>query len=1004
MPEDSVKQYWKSLEEREAAPPADEFAEPLEGVAGEFSRRGFLRAAGFSAAAASLSGCGRIPVQKAIPYLVQPEEVVPGRSYYYASTCGACTAGCGVLVKCRDGRPVKLEGNPDHPLSRGGLCAVGQASLLGLYDAQRLKAPLARGQETSWEEADRALIAQLARIRQSGGRVRFLTGTIHSPALRAGIENFLSGFPGARRVAYDPLSASAILDAHQQTHGVRALPRFRFERAEVIAAFDADFLGAWISPVEHTQGWRAGRRPDADPPRLSYHAQFEPRFTITGAKADRRYRVAPDEIPLVLSQLAARVAKLAGAAFEAVDGEAPSVAGAELDRLADRLWQARGRSLVVCGAQDRAAQALVNFLNHALGNYGSTLDIELPSYAREGNDGALETLRREIREGQVAALFIHGVNPAYDAPDLGPLEKVPLVVSFAERLDETARLAHFVCPDHHFLESWGDAEAAAGVVSLFEPAVHPIGKTRAVLESLAAWSGAPRPAYDLLRAHWERVVFPRQKGEPAFEKFWDQSVERGFAEVEPVRVRPRPFDQRSVQAVVRSQRPPDGFTLVLYPKPHMLDGRQAGNPWLQELPDPVSKVTWDNYATLSPAAAAQLKVADGDVVRLRVEESGRSRDLDLPAFIQPGQHDRVVGVALGYGSELSRRFARIGPKWLWSKPSVGPKGLVGVNAAPLLASSDGLTRYVRHGVTITATGEKRPLASTQAHSTLSAPDIPGAAAAQRRPIIQERPFPILGQRREQGAPESHEDLWPPDHPATGHLWGMAIDLEACTGCSACVIACQAENNIPVVGKDEVLRRRAMHWIRIDRYYTGSPGEPDAAFQPMLCQQCGNAPCETVCPVLATVHSDEGLNQQIYNRCVGTRYCANNCPYKVRRFNWFDYPHDDRLANLALNPDVTVRSRGVMEKCTFCVQRIQEAKAEAKRSGQPLADGAVQPACQQSCPAQAIVFGDLNDPESRVSRLRGSRRHYQVLAELNFRPAVGYLAVVRNREEEGERHG
>ncbi|HYM12920.1 MAG TPA: TAT-variant-translocated molybdopterin oxidoreductase [Bryobacterales bacterium] len=1007
--EDNPKRYWKSLEERNASPgAADEFAEPIEGVTGEFSRRGFLRATGFTAAA-TLAGCSRIPVQKAIPYLVKPEEITPGRSYFYASTCGACSAGCGVLAKCRDGRPVKLEGNPGHPLSRGGLCAVGQASLLGLYDSQRLTGPLADGKKTSWEEVDRAVTARLDEIRRRGGEVRILTGAITSPTLRAAIQEFLARFPGARRVTYDAPSSSAILDAHERTHGIRALPRYRFDRAGVMAGFDADFLGAWLSPVEHAAGWRAGRQPEADPPRFSYHVQFESLLTLTGAKADRRYRIAPQEIPFALTHLAARVAKLAGAVFDVPALEDPPVPAAALDDLAGRLWQARGRSLVVCGAQDRDAQALCNLLNHLLGNYGSTLDLDQPSLVREGDDAELEKLWRESRERKVAALLLLGVNPVYELPGGAELarllEATPLVVSFAERLDETAKLAHYVCPDHHFLESWGDAEAADGIVSLFQPAIHPVAQTRSVLETLAAWSGVPKSAYDIVRTHWEATIFHRQQREPSFPQFWDRAVEQGFAEVEPQRGHPKPFTAAAVHPVTRAARSSaETFTLLLYPKPQMLGGRHAGNPWLHELPDPITKVTWDNYASLSPAAAARVGVGEGDVVRLTVEDGGRTQSLELPAFLQPGQHDGVVGVALGYGSELSRRFAQVGPQWLWGRPSVGPQGLVGVNAAPFLTFSDGLLAGARTGVKLVRTGEKRALASTQTHNTLSAPEVPGPAAAETRPIIHEILFPILGQTRPP-APggEEQQDLWPPDHPESGHRWGMAIDLDACTGCSACVVACQAENNIPVVGKDEVLRRREMHWIRLDRYYSGERGEVDVAFQPMLCQQCDNAPCETVCPVLATVHSAEGLNEQIYNRCVGTRYCANNCPYKVRRFNWFDYPHNDRLANLALNPDVAVRSRGVMEKCTFCVQRIQEAKIEAKLRGEPLADGAIQPACQQSCPAQAIVFGDLNDSQSRVARLRRSRRHYRVLEELNFKPAVGYLAVVRNRAPAEEDH-
>jgi molybdopterin-containing oxidoreductase family iron-sulfur binding subunit len=452
----------------------------------------------------------------------------------------------------------------------------------------------------------------------------------------------------------------------------------------------------------------------------------------------------------------------------------------------------------------------------------------------------------------------------------------------------------------------------------------------------------------------------------------------------------------------------------------MPDASHAYNPWLHELPDPISKVTWDNYACLSPAAAASLGVGDGDVVRLEAADgAGQSRVLELPAFVQPGLHDRVVAVALGYGSLLSQRFANIGPPWLQARPTVGPDGLVGKNAAPMLTFLNGSLRFARDGVRLTKTDQQQPLASTQGYYQVAVPQHLALPGQESRPIIRETTLSVYRQGPAPGAgppatdkpgksppAEAKEDLWPNDHPEGTTHWGMVIDLNACTGCSACVIACQAENNIPVVGKDEVRRQREMHWLRIDRYYTQRGGNVDVVHQPMLCQHCGDAPCEVVCPVLATVHSSDGLNEQVYNRCVGTRYCANNCPYKVRRFNWFDYAHDDLLQNLVLNPDVAVRSRGVMEKCTFCVQRIQEARIEATRLGQSQRDGDLQTACQQSCPARAIVFGNLNDPRSQVSQLRASRRSYQVLGELNIRPSVSYLTLVRNRPAEGEdeKHG
>jgi molybdopterin-containing oxidoreductase family iron-sulfur binding subunit len=926
------KQYWRSLEEREH--PVDVGDEVTQ--AGP-SRRGFLQAAGFAfAGATAFTGCSRAPVEKAMPNLSQPEGLVAGRAQYYASTCAGCTAGCGLLVKVRDGRPIKLEGNPDQAIGHGAACAVGQASILGLYDSLRLKQPLAAGKPASWAEVDSAIRARLSR----DTAVRYLSGTINSPTRQAAIDKFLAQFPNARHVMYDVLSASAILDAHQVTHGTRRLPHYRFDRADVIVSFDADFLGTWISPVEFAHAYASRRLP----PDRSWHAQFEARMSLTGSKADRRMRIVPAEIYDRLHRLMSQV-------------ESTSAAG---DDVAERLLGARGRSLVVCGVNDVDAQVLVNHLNHLLGNYGNALDIEKPSRQRLGNDRELAQLLGEIRAGHVGALFVDGANPIAELPEPPELGRVSLVVSLAGSLDETAERSHYVCPDHHYLESWSDAEPVTGLISLTQPTIRPLGQTRAAIESLGVWSGQPASTYDLLRQRYAAD--------------WEFSVQAGFREVGQAL---SPAQWQGGQA--KAPAPPSttgGYTLVLHPNVGMLDGRHAYNPWLHELPDPITKITWDNCASLSPSAASSLGVTDGDVVRIE--------SLELPVVVQPGQHDSVIAVALGYGRKASERFATLGPRWIDHQPTVNSKGRIGENAAALLSLTDGALRYERAGVRLAKTGRHIELAATQTHHTM-----------EGRDIVQE-----VGQA--EACPTSREELWPPDHPATGHRWAMAIDLNACTGCSACVLACQVENNTPVVGRDEVRRRREMHWIRIDRYYSGAPDDVEVAHQPMMCQQCEHAPCETVCPTLATVHSDEGLNQQVYNRCVGTRYCANNCPYKTRRFNWFDYPREDRLANLVLNPDVTVRTRGVMEKCTFCVQRIQEAKIEAKseskHSGAPIQDGDIQTACQQSCPAGAIVFGDLNDPKSRIARLAKDGRQYRVLEELNVGPSVHYLKIVRQEEQ------
>ena len=982
-----------------------------------FDRRAFLKLAGFSLGGAALAGCTRGREEKLIPYLVKPEEITPGKAAWYASTCGACTAGCGVLTKNRDGRPIKLEGL-EQPVSKGGLCAVGQASVLALYDSKRLKGPLVGGEPKEWSAVDSALRSELSRVQASGGIVRFLSRTITSPTLRASVESFLSTFSDGKLVEYDPISASALLDAQEEAYGVRAIPRYDFGSAEVIVAFDADFLGTWISPVEFTASYIDGRQLDGADSHMAYHAQIESRLSVTGSNADDRWTLRPSQLHGAIAQLASAVAQKA-----AVEPPWGATSKGPLDRavvagLADRLWSAqRGRTLVVCGANDLEAQRVTAWLNDVLKNVGSgpeaTIDLSRPSYQLRGSDRDLTGLLAELREGKVGALLIHGVNPVYDLPggaELGStLGTVPTVISFAERVDETAAHAKFVCPDHHFLETWGDAEPVAGVVTVTQPVIRPVGKTRSAAESLAAWTGAARPHLDIVREHWKTAVLPRsgQAGSArGLDQLWDETLQRGFVEVTPQSSAPSAYRApvfSTPRAVAAS-----GIELQLYPKVGLRDGSHAHNAWLQELPDPISKAVWDNYASVAPELATDLGVETGRVLRITRTAAGGGDpvSVELPALVQPGQNASTVAVALGYGRKGTDRFLDVGPQWFEARPTVEAGETVGVNGTPLASFVDGQHRSAGMVVELAVTGEFRTLARTQQYHSLEVPKHLAGKHAHARPIVQETTLAEYSVDPGAGGHATHalDSMWPEDHTYDGHHWAMAVDLSRCTGCSACVVGCQAENNVPVVGKDEVARNREMSWIRIDRYYSGEGEDVQVAHQPMMCQHCDNAPCENVCPVLATLHNDEGLNQQVYNRCVGTRYCANNCPYKTRRFNWFDYPHEDQLENMTLNPDVTVRSRGVMEKCSFCVQRIQEAKIEAKREGRDLRDGEIQPACVQSCPAQAIVFGDRNDRESAIAKQRGDPRHYHVLEELNVLPSVGYLRKVRNRHGGEARHG
>ena len=960
------------------------------------SRRTFLKAAGFTFAGFMASDCRPAP-QYALPHIRQQPEFTPGRGYSYASTCGACEGACGLLVTTHDGRPTKVEGNPEHPLSGGAVCAVGQASILGLYDNQRLTHPMLNGNTATWAEVDATITERIEQVRQQGGAVRVLTGTLSSPTTTALLDEFIASFQNARHVVYDPISISAIPDAYATTHGIRLLPHYRFDRADVVVGLDADFLGTWISPVEFARSYATKRRVTDNGLSDTFHMQFESRLSLTGSKADQRIRIAPNEIGPIVTHLAARVAARAGTPVS-WDLSTPTVSTEVLEELVDRLLAARGRALVVCGSQDVRTQIMCNFLNDLLGSYGTTIDIDQPSYQQQGNDADLDVLRNELAGGDVSLLIVAGVNPIYDLPEASTfaasLRKVSLIVSVADRLDETASVAHVVCPDHHYLESWGDAEPVAGVVSLIQPTIKPLHDTRSLIESLAMWIGRPSTAYDLVREHWQKVMQTRASNKEPFSTFWDRVLERGVTQVATTTRTPSLFSVNAVEPILAQSENTRDLMLVLYPTVGLRDGRHAHNPWLQELPDPITKVTWDNYVSLSPFTAEQFGIKYGDIVRIDTEAGG----LELPAFIQPGQHDSIVAIPLGYGRAGTDRFTNIGPQWVLGQTAGGN---VGQSAAPLVSFTKGIRFYDGRPVALTNTGRTHDLASTQSHHSLTVPGAVAPIGSEHSAAVQEITASELLHHGDDEHHEEHGELWPQDHSPKGHRWGMAIDLDSCNGCSACVIACQVENNIPVVGHDEVRRHREMHWLRIDRYYSGDDGDIEVEHQPMLCQHCENAPCEVVCPVLATVHSSEGLNEQIYNRCIGTRYCANNCPYKVRRFNWFDYPHDDNLENLVLNPNVTVRTRGVMEKCTFCVQRIEEKKIDAAAKGEPLADGKVQTACQQTCPAQAIVFGDLNDPKSQVSQLSKSARAYGVLEDLNVRPAVRYLKVVRRGDESHE---
>jgi molybdopterin-containing oxidoreductase family iron-sulfur binding subunit len=1013
----TVEKLWQIISRQDAC---GELGEPTDAPQGCMPRRTFIELIGFSIAATALSGC-RAPEQKIIPYVKQPVEFTPGVANWYASLCGGCKASCGTLVKVRDGRPIKLEGNAEHPLSKGGLCAVAHSLVFGLYDAERLRQPLIKSQVASWEDVDQQIKWQLTTIKQSGGKVRVLSAPTASPTSRETIDTFLKQFTAGKHIVYGAMSNAAIGAAHGKTHNLVALPVYHFERAKTVVSFSADFLGTWLSPVSFTRAYAEARNLQGLKPELPRHIQFESRLSLTGSNADKRVKVSPAEERLAVLMLAKLIAAKAGLSNQnevaAINYEPlpPNVRQA-VEQCAEALWQQRGAGLVISGSNDVNAQQVINFINHTLGNYGATLDLNSNAEQRLENDSDMVELVREMNAGEVAALVIVNANPAYDFYNSrefkNGLAKVGLKVSLNAYLDETSALVDYVCPKNHPLESWDDAEPVSGIFSLSQPTIAPLFQTRSWQESLLRWTNDERKFYEVLRSHWQANYFPLQTQYANFDEFWDHALQEGAlvlqakpagtqaattANVKPAAAPLAGKDKTSarqtsiaappklstakaaydvvdlgtaVKALSKQAAEAWGqLTLELYEKLALRDGAPANNPWLQELPDPITKVTWDNYACVSPGLAEKLGLEEGRVIRISQGEAS----IELPVYIQAQQHDDCVAIAVGYGRT---RAGKVGNG-------------VGVNAYPFVAFDNGTFQYQTPGITIEKTGAKVDLALTQRHNTLDG-----------RPLIKEMSLLEFrkGHSENEGKLEHPKSIWQ-DHTYSEHKWGMVVDLNACTGCSACLLSCQAENNVPVVGKDEVRRQREMHWLRIDRYYAGEGEDEHVIYQPVMCAQCENASCESVCPVLATVHSSEGLNMQVYNRCVGTRYCANNCPYKVRRFNWFEYQHPDPIANLALNPDVTVRSRGVMEKCTFCIQRIEEAKIRARNEERDIKDGEIQPACQQSCPAQAISFGDLVNPESRAKQYKHDKRDFILLEELNLRPAISYLAKVRNVGEE-----
>lgn len=1022
---ETKKTYWKGLEQLSNDPEfvknADrEFPELPSMISedGNASRRDFLKMMGFSLAAASLAAC-EAPVRKAIPYVNKPVDINPSIPNYYASTFASGGDYASIVVKTREGRPIKIDGNKLSPINSGKVNAIVEASVLSLYDKERLTGPYLAGEKTDWASLDAEVKSKVS----AAGNVKIVSNTVLSPSTLKALDLFSESVGGAEVIMYDPLSNYGIAKASESMYGQALVPSYSFDKAKTIVSFGADFLGTWISPIEFAGQYAKTRKISKERPEMSRHYQFESNLSLTGANADYRSPIKASQSGLAVLALYNMLARKAGAATVS----APAVEVANLEKAANDLWASRGASLVVSGSNDPNVQTVIHAINELLGNNGATVDFSTPVNFRKGDDAKMNQFITDLNAGRVEAVIFHNCNPVYDHPRGAELaegiSKARFSLATNMTMDETASLVGAIAPDHHFLEAWNDFEPKPGHYSLSQPTISPLFDTRQAQESLLVWAGETTNYYDFLRNNWETGLYTQVATLDSFQTFWDKSLYNGVLALEREGIPFAPIGDvtEAATAVARTYSADNsGAELIVYPKVAIGNGTFANNPWLQETPDPITKATWDNYLTVSQKWASDNGVTMIEENTRKASVTINGKKITVPILIQPGQAEGTFGLALGYGRTKAGRVANG----------------VGVNAYELLDASAGFVNFdITSGVTVEVTGDSYKIARTQTHQTFMA----------RENVIQEATLAEYKQDASAGRykPEIYKEgefikpskisLWK-GHQYSQHHWGLAIDMNSCIGCSACSVACQVENNVAVVGKEEVLNRREMAWIRIDRYYSSDAAaddlsglekaseNPEVTFQPMMCQQCNNAPCETVCPVAATTHSSEGLNQMTYNRCIGTRYCANNCPYKVRRFNWFKY-HDntqfagvnvaqnDDLGKMVLNPDVTVRVRGVMEKCSMCVQRIQAGKLEAKREKRKVKDGDINVACATACPTDALVFGDMNDPESRVSKLLkieenstsalkevNEERAYHVLEEINVSPNVWYFTKIRNKDK------
>ncbi len=975
-------EYWRSLEELAGS---EEFQEMLhrefpKGASewlDDFSRRGFLKTMGASLALAGLTGCTRMPITEIVPYVRQPENVIPGRPMFYATAFTLGGYASPILVESHLFRPTKIEGNPQHPASLGGTDVYAQASILDLYDPDRAQNITYMGDVRSWNAFMEAIRGPI-NVQKSlaGGGVRILTQTVTSPTLAAQIRSYLEANPMAKWHVYEPINRDNVYEGAKLAFGEVVETRYDFSKADVIVSLDADFLYAGFpGSTRYTRDFAARRNPDANMNRL-YVVESAP--SSTGMKADHRVPMRAGEIENFARVLAGSI----GLNFTGVVSDNPS---ALEPRLAKDLLAHKGSSVVIAADhQPVGVHVVAHAINQSLGNVGKTVFYTDPVDANPvSRNQSLRALVEEMRAGKVDLLLILGGNPAYDAPaefEFASALKsnaVNLKVFLGTHRNETAELCHWHVPEAHYLESWSDARAYDGTVSVIQPLIEPLygGKSaHEIITILAGQSGLT--GRELVQAYWQK-----QHPGADFEALWRKSLHDGW--IADTTYAPKSVELKAASTAVPGalQLAFDGPTRIVELNfrrdPSIYDGRFSNNGWLQELPKPLTKLTWDNPIMIGPAMAERLKLNFKDVAELEFQ----GKKVKGATWVQAGHPDNSITVFLGYGRT---RAGRVGTG-------------TGFDVYPLRTSQ---APWFAGGAKLTATGETYDLASTQGYQTMETPDGGNRPLVQERSLAEYKKDPNFAK---EGEPPADLTLYKPfDYSKETYSWGMAIDLNACVGCNNCIVACQSENNIAVVGKEQTLRGRHMHWLRVDAYYNGPRDNPKGFFQPVPCMQCEDAPCELVCPVQATIHSSEGLNDMVYNRCVGTRYCSNNCPYKVRRFNFLLFQDwETPQFKLMRNPDVTVRSRGVMEKCTYCVQRISEKRIDAERADSTIKEGDLQTACQQSCPANAIVFGNLNDPNSQVNKWKAQARNYSLLGELNTRPRTTYLAEVRNPNPELE---